>query len=131
MELIGLLFFIYVMYIAMKFSFKSFGLKFAIANQNTMNAFNPIGQILKILFTGFKTDGMMTDYNQNKLFSSNNKGLLLDGKTKRLSQKDSFNHLALISRTGGGKTTSFVIPNIFKLAYQQKRYYSDLVVLVI
>jgi type IV secretory pathway TraG/TraD family ATPase VirD4 len=46
-------------------------------------------------------------------------GLLIDGKSKRLSQKESFNHLALISRTGGGKTTSYVLPNIYKLASEK------------
>ena len=66
-----------------------------------------------------KDDGMMKKAEENKIFSSFNDGLLIDGNKKRLSQKESFNHLALISRTGGGKTTSFVLPNIYKLANEK------------
>ena len=61
-------------------------------------------------------DGMMSKEDIAKIFKYNNKGLLLDGKDKRLSIKDSCNHLAVISRTGGGKTSTFVLPNIYKLA---------------
>ena len=100
----------------MKYSLGKLGFQIATANQNSMNIFNPIIQLLKLLLGGFKSDGLMSGFEQNKLFSSSNKGLLLDGKNKRLSVKESFNHLALISRTGGGKTTSYVIPNILKLA---------------
>uniref|UniRef100_UPI003D0DB3DF type IV secretory system conjugative DNA transfer family protein n=1 Tax=Arcobacter sp. TaxID=1872629 RepID=UPI003D0DB3DF len=84
-----------------------------------MNFFNPIGQLFKFLLVGTKKDGFMNSSTQNKKFSHKNKGLLLDGIDKRLSLKDSFNHLALVSRTGGGKTTSYVIPNIFKLANEK------------
>lgn len=34
-------------------------------------------------------------------------------------KKESFNHLALISRTGGGKTSTYVLPNIYKLANEK------------
>ena len=61
-------------------------------------------------------NGMMSKTDIAKIFKFNNKGLLLDGKDKRLSIKDSCNHLAVISRTGGGKTSTFVLPNIYKLA---------------
>ncbi|RLA84252.1 MAG: hypothetical protein DRG78_01970 [Epsilonproteobacteria bacterium] len=116
MEFLGLIVFILIMLSVMKFTLSKIGINFALANQKSMNILNPISHIFKILFTGFKSDGMMNNYNQDKLFSSSNKGLLIDGMSKRLSTKDSFNHLALISRTGGGKTSSYVIPNIFKLA---------------
>lgn len=65
-----------------------------------------------------KGDGMMSKQDEIKTFSRFNDGLLIDGKSKRLSSKESFNHLALFSRTGGGKTTSYVLPNIYKLASQ-------------
>ena len=61
-------------------------------------------------------NGMMSKTDIDKIFKFNNKGLLLDGKDKRLSIKNSCNHLAVISRTGGGKTSTFVLPNIYKLA---------------
>lgn len=66
-----------------------------------------------------KGDGMMSKQDEIKTFSRFNDGLLVDGKSKRLSSKESFNHLALFSRTGGGKTTSYVLPNIYKLASQR------------
>lgn len=52
----------------------------------------------------------------NKFFKNTNTGLLVDGSSKRLSEQDSFNHLAVIARSGAGKTTTFIIPNIFRLA---------------
>jgi len=61
----------------------------------------------------------MSKQDEIKTFSRFNDGLLVDGKSKRLSAKESFNHLALFSRTGGGKTTSYVLPNIYKLASQK------------
>jgi type IV secretory pathway TraG/TraD family ATPase VirD4 len=100
----------------MKNIFIKLGLVVANTNQQTMNAFNPLGHFLKFLISGVKSDGLMSAYKQDKIFSSSNKGLVLNGYDKRLTPKESFNHLALISRTGGGKTTSYVIPNIFKLA---------------
>jgi len=79
---------------------------------------------LSLLFSFFsqaptKGDGMMSKQDEIKTFSRFNDGLLVDGKSKRLSAKESFNHLALFSRTGGGKTSSYVLPNIYKLASQK------------
>jgi len=119
MELFALLLFTIFMYYIMKNIFIKLGLVVATRNQNTMNFFNPLGHLLKFLIGGTKKDGFMSSHTQNKKFSHKNKGLLLDGIDKRLSLKDSFNHLALVSRTGGGKTTSYVIPNIFKLASEK------------
>jgi len=116
MEFLALIIFSYIMYIVMKNIFIKLGLVVANTNQQTMNAFNPLGHFLKFLISGVKSDGLMSAYKQDKIFSSSNKGLVLNGYDKRLTPKESFNHLALISRTGGGKTTSYVIPNIFKLA---------------
>jgi len=119
MELLALLIIIYLMFIVMKSVFIKLGLVVATSNKKTMNYFNPLGHLFKILLKGVKSDGLMSDYKQDKIFSHKNKGLLLDAKDKRLSIKESYNHLALISRTGGGKTTSYVIPNIFKLANEK------------
>jgi type IV secretion system protein VirD4 len=44
-----------------------------------------------------------------------NKGLLLNGKRDRISQKNSFTHSLVVAPAGGGKTSSFIIPNIFTL----------------
>lgn len=80
---------------------------------------SPLKYLFLTFLTGYKKSKMMEEREQSKLFSSFNKGLVLDGMKKRLSLKDSFNHLALVSRTGGGKTTSFVIPNVFTLAQEK------------
>jgi type IV secretory pathway TraG/TraD family ATPase VirD4 len=103
----------------MKQVFIKLGLYVASSNKTAMNYFNPLGHLFKLIIGGVKDNGLMSSYKQDKLFSFKNKGLLIDGQNKRLSLKESFNHLALISRTGGGKTTSYVIPNIFKLASEK------------
>jgi type IV secretory pathway TraG/TraD family ATPase VirD4 len=98
------------MFIGMNNIFRKMGLRFL----------NP----LSLLYSFFskpptKGDGMMSKQDEIKTFSMFNDGLLVDGKSKRLSAKESFNHLALFSRTGGGKTTSYVLPNIYTLAKQK------------
>ncbi|MBQ4852765.1 type IV secretory system conjugative DNA transfer family protein, partial [Pseudoalteromonas sp. MMG012] len=50
------------------------------------------------------------------MFSTSNKGLLINGNDQRLSIKDSFEHLAVIAKPGSGKTTAFIIPSILELA---------------
>ena len=49
------------------------------------------------------------------LFSPKNRGLLLDGRERRLSHEDSFRNLAVVATTGGGKSSSFIVPNILAL----------------
>jgi len=46
------------------------------------------------------------------IFASSNKGLLIDGVKKRISVQDSMAHVAIVAKTGFGKTTSYIIPNI-------------------
>ena len=41
--------------------------------------------------------------------------MLLNGNRDRISQKQSFSHNVVVAQTGGGKTSSFIIPNIFTL----------------
>ena len=53
---------------------------------------------------------------QLKLFSSSNRGLLINGKDKRLSLEDSFKHVLILALTGGGKTSKYIIPNVLQLA---------------
>jgi type IV secretory pathway TraG/TraD family ATPase VirD4 len=54
-------------------------------------------------------------FEQLSLFSHTNKGLLLNGRELRLSERVSFEHLAVIARTGAGKTSNYIIPNMFTL----------------
>lgn len=108
-SLILLFMLIFIMYVLMKTILKRLNF-----------SFYPFKMLFSFLLKPpSKDDGMMKKAEENKLFSSFNDGLLIDGNKKRLSQKESFNHLALISRTGGGKTTSFVLPNIYKLANEK------------
>jgi len=44
-----------------------------------------------------------------------NRGLLLDGVNGRIEEEVSYQHLALIAMTGGGKTSTYIIPNIFTI----------------
>ena len=48
--------------------------------------------------------------------SASNRGLLLDGKSLRLTETESFQNLLAIAPIGQGKTTTLVIPPIFDLA---------------
>ena len=98
------------MFMGMNNLFRKFGIGFL----------NPLSWFTSFLMRPpTKGDGMMSRQDEIKTFSRFNDGLLVDGKSKRLSSKESFNHLALFSRTGGGKTTSYVLPNIYKLASQK------------
>lgn len=103
----------------MKYVFKTLGFGIANTKESTSHFFNPITQLFRFVFNNTKSDGLMGSYDKNKLLAGSNKGLLLDGQNHKLSLNDSFTHLALISRTGGGKTTSYVVPNILTLAKER------------
>ena len=98
----------------MKYIFKLlFGA--SVMTHNTNNIFShfalkPLRGIFGFL-TGSSTKGMMGHFEERRFLNFSNKGLVLDGKDKRLSQKESFNHMGIIARTGGGKTTGYIIPN--------------------
>jgi type IV secretory pathway TraG/TraD family ATPase VirD4 len=105
------------MFIVMKQVFIRLGFFVASSTQTGKHFFSPFRYFLQFLIHGAtKKDGLMKERDKDSIFTRKNKGLLIDGIDKRLSLKESFNHLAVISPTGGGKTTSYVIPNIFKLA---------------
>ena len=53
---------------------------------------------------------------RRKLFARQNTGLLIDGDTKRISEKDSYEHVAVIAKPGSGKTTAYIIPNLIDRA---------------
>ena len=48
--------------------------------------------------------------------SSNNKGLLLDGNSLRLSEEESFQNVCVMARVGAGKTSRYIIPNVLDKA---------------
>jgi len=58
----------------------------------------------------------LSEGEQLGILSQSNKGLLVNGKNKRLSVEDSLKHLLVVAPTGTGKTSKFVIPNVLALA---------------
>jgi len=50
------------------------------------------------------------------IFSSWNKGLIINGKNLRMSERDSFANLAVFAKSGVGKTSSISFPNLVDLA---------------
>lgn len=121
LQVFALIFFVYLMYQVMKYVFKMLLSLVNIAEKTSSRSEYshflsvPIRTIFSFIVNG-KSNNMMGKLEASKFLSPLNKGILLDGQNKRLSPKDSFNHMAIIARTGGGKTTSYIIPNIFKLA---------------
>ena len=51
-----------------------------------------------------------------KYANARNKGLLLDGASRRLSETDSFQNVCVIARVGAGKTSRYIIPNVIDRA---------------
>jgi len=118
-SLLALFVFTFLMYQVMKYVFKIvFGvraLSSTTSNRITHYTLKPIRAFWGFL-VGSNGSGMMGQFEASRFLKSINKGLVLDGQDKRLSPQDSFNHMGIIARTGGGKTSSYIIPNILKLA---------------
>lgn len=51
-----------------------------------------------------------------RFINASNTGLLVDGQSLRLSERESFQNVCLIARVGAGKTSRFIIPNILDKA---------------
>ena len=60
----------------------------------------------------------MADDQTHDFLSSFNKGLVVDGNKRRITKKESFQNLLLVAKVGIGKTTEYIIPNIFDLAHR-------------
>jgi len=92
---------------------------------NTMS--KPLKYARRMLTNKFADDGFMNKFEADSFLNQAHKGLLIDGDSKRLDEKSSFNHIALFARSGAGKTTSYIIPNIFRLAsYKASMVVTDL-----
>jgi len=81
--------------------------------------FKPIISILS--FLGFaiisneRQQGFINPFTKLTILNPFNKGLLVNGRRARLSIHNSFTHSIVLATTGGGKSSKFIIPNIFKL----------------
>jgi type IV secretory pathway TraG/TraD family ATPase VirD4 len=117
------------MYHVIKFSLKTGGININSSDINNLNnsnsMFNPFNILWRgakgfvgFLFGGYSHDGMMGYMEKSRFFKPLSKGLLIDGENSRLSEKESFNHMAVFAKSGIGKTTTYIIPNILKLANQ-------------
>ena len=114
---LALIFFIYLMYLVMKHVFGTiFGNVFLASKEATNTASTPFKYARRFITNKFADDGFMGKFEAEKFLNSSHKGLLIDGDLKRLDEKSSFKHIALFARSGAGKTTSYIIPNIFRLA---------------
>ena len=54
------------------------------------------------------------DYSER--INARNTGLLLDGDTLRLAEKESFQNVCVVARVGAGKTSRYIIPNVIDRA---------------
>ncbi|MGV6851631.1 MAG: type IV secretory system conjugative DNA transfer family protein, partial [bacterium] len=54
----------------------------------------------------------------SKYLNGQNKGLLLDGDSLKLSEAESFQNVCCIARVGAGKTSRYIIPNVLEKARQ-------------
>jgi type IV secretion system protein VirD4 len=58
----------------------------------------------------------LESHEASEFLSSQNKGLLIDGRKNRLSVSDSFQNVCFSARVGAGKTTKYIIPNVLDKA---------------
>lgn len=59
-----------------------------------------------------KTAHVQDAFERKKHIKQNNNGLLVDGDVQRITLKQSYKHLAQIAPSGGGKSSTFAVPNI-------------------
>tara|TARA_R110002096_G_scaffold24760_41_gene78143 strand:+ start:2628 stop:4163 length:1536 start_codon:yes stop_codon:yes gene_type:complete len=79
------------------------------------NGVHAVRRLARILGLRDSSSRFLRWWEQRRFMHGAKRGLLIDGHGKRLSEHDSFQHLALISPTGGGKTTSYIVPNLLTL----------------
>ena len=48
--------------------------------------------------------------------NSRNTGLLLDGESLKLAERESFQNVCVVARVGAGKTSRYIIPNVLERA---------------
>lgn len=70
-----------------------------------------------LFFAGRRWEGAryMGAVEEQKFLSSRNKGWLVDGKNKRLSERVSYQSVLTVGGMGKGKSSCFVMPNLFTL----------------
>ncbi len=72
-----------------------------------------LGLTIGWLFSGESTPAkFMGWFEQIRLFGRHNQGILIDGKSARLSERASYESLLIQGGMGRGKTSTFVMPNL-------------------
>ena len=61
---------------------------------------------------GWSSARFMGFWERSFLLKSNNKGFLVDGRNSRLSETATYESLIIQGRTGGGKTSAHLVPNL-------------------
>lgn len=59
---------------------------------------------------------LLTSSETGNLLAPRNTGLLIDGQEGRLSERESFQNVAVVARVGAGKTSRYIIPNVLDRA---------------
>ncbi len=65
-----------------------------------------------------RTDGarLLTPRETSQILSPRNTGLLFDGQSGRISERESFQNVCVMARVGAGKTSRYIIPNVLDKA---------------
>lgn len=65
-----------------------------------------------------RTDGarLLTPRETSQILSPRNTGLLIDGQSGRISERESFQNVCVMARVGAGKTSRYIIPNVLDKA---------------
>ena len=79
-----------------------------------------------VLIAGFLFKRQLLNHSEGAKFAkpseyhdklnSRNKGLLLDGDSLKMAEKESFQNVCVIARVGAGKTSRYIIPNVLERA---------------
>ncbi len=78
----------------------------------------------KFLYNGYMVEKeigarLATKKEINQLLQPSHRGVLMDGVNKRMTEKKSFEHVAIVSPPGGGKSSGYIVPNILDRAKQK------------
>jgi len=68
-----------------------------------------------LLVDNSKANRFMSWFDQQRLLGSGQKGFLIDGHSKRMSEKASYESLLVSAGMGRGKSSTFVMPNLLNL----------------